>query len=99
MLDLPTLATILGMGLVTYLTRVVGFLLLRNKTLNPQQTRMMSIAPGCVFIAIIAPEFLTGTIGDVLALCVTFLAALRLGMLGTILVGIISALGFNWLLA
>jgi uncharacterized membrane protein len=87
------------MGMVTYFTRVFGFLLLRNKTLNDKQTRMMSIAPGCVFIAIIAPEFLTGTLGDILALCVTFIAALRLGMLGTIVIGITSAYGFNWLLS
>lgn len=99
MLDYPTLLTILGMGMVTYFTRVFGFLLLRNKTLNDKQTRMMSIAPGCVFIAIIAPEFLTGTLGDILALCVTFIVALRLGMLGTIVIGITSAYGFNWLLS
>jgi uncharacterized membrane protein len=99
MIDLATLLTIIGMGLVTYFTRVCGFLLLRNKTLSAKQTRMMSIAPGCVFIAIIAPEFLTGTSGDILALCVTFLAAMRLGMLGTIIVGIVSGFGFNWLLS
>lgn len=99
MLDLPTLLTILGMGMVTYFTRICGFLLLRNKTLNAKQTQMMSVAPGCVFISIIAPEFLTGSSGDILALLVTFVAALRLGMLGTIIVGIASAYGFNWLLS
>ncbi len=93
-----TILLIIGMGLVTYATRVGGYLLLRNYSLNKKQAQMMQIAPGCVFISIIVPEFLTGTTGDILALCVTIIAALKLGMLGTIIIAMCSAFTFNWLL-
>lgn len=99
MIDLPTLNTIIGMGLVTYFTRLCGFFLLRNRELNAKQTQMMEIAPGCVFIAIIAPEFVTGTLADVLALCATVLAATKMGMLGTIIIAVVCGYGFNYLLS
>ena len=38
MIDVATLVTLVGMAVATYLTRVLGFVLLRKRTLGPQLT-------------------------------------------------------------
>ena len=68
MIDVATLVTIVGMAVVTYLTRALGFLLLRNRTLGPQLTQVLNAAPGCVLIAVIAPKFVSGHPADLIAL-------------------------------
>lgn len=82
--------TILGMGVVTYLTRISGYLLLRNKN-YPRLTRVLEILPGCVMISLIAPIFVTGKLSDVIAVLLTVLTAMRFSFLVTLIVGIGSA--------
>ena len=90
MIDWWTLATILSMGLVTYLTRIGGYLLLGDRQLSPRTTTLLDAAPGCVLISVIAPMFVSGRIGDLIALAITVLAAARLGLLPTVLIAVIS---------
>lgn len=94
-----TLLTILLMASVTYATRVAGYLALRNRVLSSRAASVMEAAPGCVLIAVIAPDFASGNPADLMALAVTLVAATRLSMLSTVILGVLSAAGFRLLLA
>jgi uncharacterized membrane protein len=91
MIDPLTVVTIVLMAFVTYLTRVAGYLLLRNRTLGPHATAVMEATPGCVLISVIAPHFVSNRPADLLSLAITLLAATRLPVLPTILIGVASA--------
>ena len=91
MIDPLTVMTIVLMVFVTYLTRVAGYLLLRNRTLGPRATAVMEATPGCVLISVIAPHFVSSRPADLLSLAITLLAATRLPVLPTILIGVTSA--------
>ena len=99
MIDPLTVVTILLMAAVTYLTRVSGYLLLRNRTLSRRATAVMEATPGCVLISIIAPHFVSSRPADLLSLAITLLAASRLSVLPTILIGVVSVDVLRHLLA
>ncbi len=61
-------------GAATYLTRIVGFLALRNRTLSKRAVTVMEAAPGCVLISVIAPDFVADKPADLAALAITLLA-------------------------
>lgn len=86
-----SLLTIVLMAAVTYLTRIVGFLALRNRTLSKRAVTVMEAAPGCVLISVISPDFVSQQPADLAALAITLLAATRLSMLPTVLIGVLSA--------
>lgn len=88
MIDSTTLATILLMAGSTYLTRVVGYLALRERSLGPRLRRVLDQVPGCVLIAVIAPAFVSDRPANLLALAITLLAATRLPLLPTVLIGV-----------
>lgn len=83
--------TIVLMAAATYLTHIVGFLALRNRTLSKRAVTVMEAAPGCVLISVIAPDFVADKPADLAALAITLLAATRLSMLPTVLIGVVSA--------
>jgi uncharacterized membrane protein len=91
MIDRWTLATIFLMALATYLTRIGGYLVLGSRALSPRTMTVLDTAPGCVLIAVIAPVFVSGRIADLIALSLTIMAATRLPLLPTVLVGVGSA--------
>lgn len=91
MLQWTTLAAIVLMASATYLTRVLGYLALRNRALSPRAIGVLEAAPGCVLISVIAPHFVAERPADLIALLITLLAAMRLSMLPTVLIGVISA--------
>ncbi|MER9952214.1 AzlD family protein [Mesorhizobium sp. M0047] len=91
MIDATTVLTIVLMAGVTYLTRIGGYVLLRNRTLSARATAAMEAAPGCVLISVIAPAFVSRNPADLLALAITLIAATRLSMLPTVLIGVASA--------
>ena len=91
MIDAATLLTIVLMAGVTYLTRIGGYVVLRNRMLGARATAVMEAAPGCVLISVIAPAFVSKSPADLLALAVTLVAASRFSMLPTVLVGVASA--------
>lgn len=98
MIDLHAFITILGMAAVTYSTRLAGFMLLRNRQLGTRAQRVMETAPGCVFISIIAPVFVSSEPATLLGLAVTILAALRFSMLPTVVSGVTATGLFRLLL-
>ncbi|MBZ9719376.1 AzlD family protein [Mesorhizobium sp. M7A.F.Ca.CA.001.09.2.1] len=91
MIDATTLFTIVLMAGVTYLTRIGGYVVLRNRTLGARATAVMEAAPGCVLISVIAPAFVSKSPADLLALAVTLAAATRFSMLPTVLIGVSAA--------
>ncbi|WP_417760946.1 AzlD family protein [Shewanella sp.] len=82
--------TILAMGITTYITRIIGYLALRNRTLNPRLERVMEVVPGCVLIAVIAPVIFSGHVSDILAVLITLLATLRFSLLPTVIIAIVA---------
>ncbi|MTV37026.1 AzlD family protein [Duganella radicis] len=91
MISYTTVLSILAMAVTTYLTRILGYLALRNRTLSPRAMQVLESAPGCVLISVIAPHFVSNRVEDLLALAVTVLAATRLSMLPTVLLGVTTA--------
>ncbi|MDF3150623.1 AzlD family protein [Mesorhizobium sp. XAP10] len=91
MIDATTLFTIVLMAGVTYLARIGGYVVLRNRTLGARATAVMEAAPGCVLISVIAPTFVSRNPADLLALAITLVAATRFSMLPTVLVGVSAA--------
>lgn len=77
------------MALVTYATRVTGYLLLRNQVLSARMRRMLEAIPGCVLIAVIAPAFATQNIANLLALALTLLLASRCSFVVTVVGSIV----------
>jgi len=66
--DFSTVATIVLMASTTYLSRILGYVLLRNRTLSPRMASVMENVPGCVLISVIAPAFVSTRPADLLAL-------------------------------
>lgn len=89
--SLTTLLVIVLMATATYLTRIVGFLLLRNRTLSARMLAVMENVPGCVLISVIAPAFVSDQPAKLLALAVTVLAATRLSLLPTVVIGVAAS--------
>ncbi|WP_239374142.1 AzlD family protein [Snodgrassella gandavensis] len=88
MIDLPAILTILAMALVTYVTRVSGYLLLRKRALGPRLTSVLESIPGCVLIAVIAPAFATTHPANLLSVIITILLAWRFSLLPTVIFSI-----------
>ncbi|MDC7699439.1 AzlD family protein [Vogesella indigofera] len=85
-----TLLTIVLMAASTYLTRVLGYLALRKRTLSPRLLAVMDCVPGCVLVSVIAPAFVSEQPANWLALAITLLAASRLPLLPTVIIGIVA---------
>jgi uncharacterized membrane protein len=90
MIDRMTLVTILLMAMSTYVTRILGYMVLRNRSLSPRMRAVMENVPGCVLISVIAPAFVSDQPANLLALAITLLAAIRLSILPTVMIGILS---------
>lgn len=75
--------TILGMATVTYLSRILGYLVLRNRHLSPRATYVMQSAPGCVMISAISPYFVSSNPAEVIAIFIAIICATRFSMLPT----------------
>lgn len=91
MIHATTLIPIVLMASVTYLTRVVGYAVLRNRELSPRALAVMDAAPGCVLISVIAPSFVADQPADLIALAITLAVATRQSLLPTVLIAVASA--------
>lgn len=90
MIDTPTVVTIVLMALTTYLTRILGYSALRNRALSPRLLSVLESVPGCVLISVIAPAFVSTNPANLLALAITLVAATRMSLLSTVMIGVIS---------
>ncbi len=91
MIHSTTLLTILLMASVTYVTRVAGYLALRNRVMSARVVEVMKTAPGCILISVIAPDFVSDRPADLVALAITVASATRLTILPTVFIGVASA--------
>lgn len=89
--DSHTLLIIVCVAATTYATRLLGFYLLRNRTLSVRQQRVLEVMPGCVLISVIAPYFVPNNLADALAITVAVLAASRLSLLPAVCVSVVGA--------
>jgi uncharacterized membrane protein len=96
--DATSLFTILGVGVGTYLTRIGGDLLMRNRTLGPRTTAALDAVPAAVLTAVIAPSVFAAGPAEAVAGLITALAAFRLPLLATIAVGVGSVVVLRALL-
>ena len=98
MINFTSALTIVGMGVITYSTRLIGYFALRNRRLGPRAVRVMDAAPGCVIAAVIAPHFVSGKPDELIAMLLTAAAASRLPMLPTVGIAVSSYAFLHWLL-
>lgn len=94
MLEWSHFIIILGMAVTTYLTRITGFLLLRNRQLSSRTQFVLDNIAGCVMLSIIAPVFVSGEPATLIGLVATLIAAMRFSLLPTVLIGVtVTGLG------
>lgn len=98
MLHSATLIAILFIAVTTYLTRVLGYVLLKNKTLTNRQKRILEVVPGCVLISVIAPYFVKDNPADLIAIVITLIAASRFSLLPTVLISMLSAAALRFMI-
>lgn len=91
MIQMSTFIAILLVALTTYATRLLGYVLLKNKTLSKRQRKILEVIPGCVLISMITPYFLRDDPADLIAIMVTLFVASHLGMLPIILISMALA--------
>ena len=93
--DPTTLAAILGMAVVTSLTRISGLFLVGRLRLEGRLKAAFDAAPPAVLTAVIAPMVLATGWPETVAALVTALAATRLPLLATILVGVAAVVALR----
>jgi uncharacterized membrane protein len=91
MISMTTFIAIIFIALTTYLTRILGYVLLKNKTLSLRQRKILEVVPGCVLISVIAPYFVQNNLADLLAIAITLFAASRFSLLPTVAISMASA--------
>jgi uncharacterized membrane protein len=88
--DPTTLAAILAMAVVTYLTRIAGIFVAGRLTLEGRAKAAFEAIPPAVLVAVIAPMALATGWPETLAALGTAVAATRLPLLATIAVGVVT---------
>ncbi len=89
--DMNTALAILAMGLATYATRLGGLYFLRFVNVRGRTRAALDALPPAILMAVIVPSVLTTGVAETVAAGITAVAAmLRLPMLVTIVVGVVS---------
>ena len=86
--DLLTFLAIVGMAAVTYGTRIAGLFIADRITLSARSQAAFEAIPAAVLIAVIAPMILATGPAETVAALATAVAATRLPLVGTIVVGV-----------
>ncbi|NUS66963.1 MAG: AzlD family protein [Ensifer adhaerens] len=88
--DPNTLLAIVAMAVATIATRIGGLVLIRYVTIGENQKRALEAIPPAVLMAVIAPTaFVTGP-AETIAAAATAVAAMRLPLLVSVAVGVVS---------
>ena len=99
-ISFPALLTILGMALVTYVTRISGLWLMSHVTLSTRMKAWLGYLPGTVIVAIIAPTvFSTGLAEAGAAVATVLVMARTRNVLLAMIVGVGVVWGLRMLLA
>jgi uncharacterized membrane protein len=97
-LDPTTLAAILAMAAVTYLTRIAGLFVADRLVLTGRAKAAFDAIPPAVLVAVIAPTALTTGWPETIAAAITTAAAARLPLLATVAVGVVSVVLLRFVL-
>ena len=89
-LDLATFVAIVGMAAVTYATRIAGLFIADWLVLSGRAQAAFEAIPAAVLVAVIAPMMLATGPAETVAALVTAVAATRLPLMGTIVVGVLA---------
>ncbi len=98
-LDPWTVATIIGMAAVTYATRISGLFLSNRLALSGRARAAFNEIPAAVLVAVIAPMILATGPAETIAALITALAAARLPLIATIVVGVLAVVVLRGLFA
>lgn len=98
MTEHTTILAIAGMAIATYLTRVLGFLLLSGRTIRGRQRAALDALAPAILMAVIAPTILATGAAETLAAGVAAVAAmLRLPLIAVLIAGVTSVVMFRLL--
>lgn len=89
---------ILAMCAATYSTRLLGWFLLKDRSMSPRARALLDAAPGCVMVAIAAPFFFTTNPVHLIALLVAIVVSRKAGMASTVLAAVGTAAVFGQVL-
>ncbi|WP_370678027.1 AzlD family protein [Pleomorphomonas sp. PLEO] len=89
-IDPVNFAAILAMGVLTYMTRILGFLIADRLPKSGPVRVALDALPPAVLVAVIAPIVMSGPIEAVAGLAVLVLA-LRLPLIATVVAGVATA--------
>ena len=89
-LDPMTLAAILVMAAITYATRIAGIFLAGRFSPKGRVKAAFDAIPAAVLVAVIAPTALATGPAETAAAVVTGIAATRLPLLATIVIGVVA---------
>lgn len=85
---------ILLTGIVTYITRTAGHVVLaRFKNLHPRVEAGLEAVPGAVLVTIVLPPALTNGTLELIAMLAALLASFRLSPIGVLAVGMAIVVG------
>ncbi len=94
-LDPMTLAAIVAMAVVTYLTRIAGLFAAGRIRLSGRAKAAFDAIPPAVLVAVIAPTVLATGWQETVAALVTALLATRLPLLATVAVGVATVVALR----
>jgi uncharacterized membrane protein len=97
-LDARIFLAIIVMAVVTYITRIAGLFVADRLVLSGRAKAAFDAIPPAVLVAVIAPTALTTGWAEAIAAAITALAAFRLPLLATIVVGVVSVVVLRGLL-
>lgn len=89
-IDPVNLAAILAMGVLTYMTRILGFLIADRLPKSGPVRVALDALPPAVLVAVIAPIVMAGPIEAIAGLAV-LVVALRLPLMATVVIGVAVA--------
>ena len=94
--ELLTMATIAGMAVATYLTRIGGLYLMRGVKVQGRLKAALDALPPAVLMAVIAPTVLATGAAETIAAAITVAAAfLRLPMIAVVAIGVAAVVALR----
>lgn len=95
-LDPVVVGVILGMSVVTYVTKAGGLWLLSRIEISPRLESGLEILPGAIIVSIVAPQLVDGTPATWIAAGIVLVVAWRTeSIMLSLLVGVVSVLALR----
>lgn len=80
---------ICALAAVTYFTRYSGYLLIKSvKNIHPRVEAALNAVPAAVLTAIVAPALVRDGPVEAIAMIIAAIASFRLGLIGTLFIGV-----------